>query len=255
MLSMPIARGRKSSRPIVSFFPLLACVLFLSGCVGEMPRTDLPDAPKNITPELKMAPKLPPYRLQVGDVVDFKLMLNPELNDQVVVRPDGMISTTVSGDVMAYGRTVSAVRKDLEKRYGKQLANPQVSLIVRSFAPTRVYVTGEVNAPGEFISVGPSLTLMQAIARAGGVKPSANTHNIIIIRHGASDSTEAYRASYHAAATAQDPASDVRLAPYDVVYVPRTGIANAYLNYQQYFQQFVPIGASAVYEINPGHIR
>jgi polysaccharide export outer membrane protein len=239
------------------FFPLVTLLFSLSGCIGEIPRTDLPEAPKGVTPELKMAPKLPPYRLQVGDVVDVKLMLNPELNDQVVVRPDGMISTTVVGDIPAYGRTVRQIQKDLESGYGKNLTQPRVSLIVRSFAPTRVYVIGEVNAPGEFVSVGPTLTLLQAIARAGGVKNSAETSNIIIVRHGAGDATEAYRASYHAAVTGEDPASDVRLAPYDVVYVPRTGVANVYLNYQQDIQQFLPIsgGVNAVYEINSSRIR
>jgi polysaccharide biosynthesis/export protein len=243
--------------PRKKFLPLSLVLFSLTGCIGEVPRTDLAEAPKGITPELQLAPKLPPYRLQVGDVVDVKLMLNPELNDQVVVRPDGMISTMVVGDIKAYGRTVRQVQKDLENGYGKNLTEPRVSLIVRSFAPTRVYVLGEVNAPGEFITVGPSLTLLQAIARSGGVKNSADTSNVIIVRHGAGDTSEAYRASYHDAVTGEDPASDVRLAPYDVVYVPRTGVANAYLNYQQNFQQFLPISgnASAVYEINSSGLR
>lgn len=225
----------------------------LTGCLGEVPRKDLADAPKGVSPELDLAPALPPYRMQVGDVLDVKLMLNPELNDQVVVRPDGMISTMVAGDIKAYGRSVRSVQKDLEKEYSRNLSHPQVSLVLRSFAPTRVYVTGEVYNSGEFISVGPTLTLLQAISRAGGVKNSADTDNLIIIRHGAGDNVKAYRADYHAAVTGEDPSSDVRLAPYDVVYVPRTGVANAYLNYQQHIQQFLPIsgGVNATYEINP----
>ena len=47
-------------------------------------------------------------------------------------------------------------------------------MVVRSFAPTRIYVGGEVNNPGEFITVGPTLTLSQAIARAGGLKLSSD---------------------------------------------------------------------------------
>lgn len=118
---------------------LLSCITLLiplTGCLGETPTAKLDDATKNTTPELKPAPKLTAYRMQVGDVVDVKLMLNPELNDQVVVRPDGMISTTVSGDIPAYGRTVRAVQTDLEHAYSQHLNNPRVSLIVRSFAPT-----------------------------------------------------------------------------------------------------------------------
>lgn len=234
-------------------FPLIILLLSLTGCVGEYPRHDLAQAPKGVSPDLELAPKLTPYRLQVGDVLDVKLPLNPELNDQVVVRPDGKISTLMTGDVQAYGRTVGQVRRELANAYGKHLRNPQLSLVVRSFAPSRAYVLGEVNIPGEFITVGPTLTMLQAIARAGGVKNDADTDDIIIVRHGAGTKSIAYRTSYHDAVTGDDPASDVRLAPYDIVYVPRTGVGNVYLNYQQDVQQFLPISGNigAEYMINP----
>lgn len=228
----------------------VAVTALLSGCISVPAGPALPPAPKNIAPALAPAEALPPYLFQVGDVIDIKLMLNPELNEQVAVRPDGMISTTVSEDVMAYGRTVSDVRHDMEKKYGALLSNPRIGVLVRSFAPTRVYVTGEVYSPGEFITVGPNLTLLQAIARAGGVKNSAQPENIVILRRGAGDKPQAFAANYNAAASGQDPASDVRLAPYDVVYVPRSGVGNAYLHFQQYLQQFVPANIGASYQIN-----
>ena len=244
MLSTSLLPGKKN-------FLLLIFLLSLTGCLGEAPNRDLPEAQKGITPELQMAKKLSPYKIQVGDVMDIKLMLNPELNEQVVVRPDGMISTTVADDdIPAYGLTLRQVRRELQKIYSKDISQPRISVILRSFAPTRVYVTGEVYASGEFVTVGPALTLLQAITRSGGVKNSADTSNIVIVRHGAGDSSQAFRANYHAAVTGEDPASDVRLAPYDIVYVPRSGVGNAYLNYQQYIQQFVPPSFGANYQIN-----
>lgn len=199
-----------------------------------------------------MAP-LSAYRFQVGDVMDVKVMLNPDLNDQVVVRPDGLISTTIARDVPAYGRTPAELQANLEEIYKRQLVNPQVSVILRSFAPERVYVTGEVYAPGEFVNIGPNLTLLQAIARAGGIKNDAGVDNIVIVRRGFDDRPVAYSANYMSAATGKDPSADVRLAPYDVVYVPRSGVGNAYLYFQQYIQQFIPDSASfgASYQINP----
>ena len=86
------------------------------------------------------------------------------------VRPDGHISTTVAGDVTAAGRTMPELDAALRGDYGKDLQNPRISVVVKSFAPTRIYVAGEVNNPGEFINVGPTLTLSQAIARAGGAE-------------------------------------------------------------------------------------
>lgn len=228
----------------------LASCLLITACLSTPPKSDLPAAPKGAAPELTRAESLPAYRLQIGDVLDVKLQMNPELNDQVTVRPDGKISTTLVDDVMAYGRTTREVAKDLEDLYGKQLLNPQISLLVRSFAPSRIYVTGEVNAPGEFINVGPNLTLVQAIARAGGLKNTAQPNNIVILRRGAGESPVAYAADYYAAITGNDAASDVRLAPYDVVYVARSGVADAGLHYDQYIRQFLPISGGLNYQLN-----
>ncbi|HEU5048437.1 MAG TPA: polysaccharide biosynthesis/export family protein [Rickettsiales bacterium] len=227
----------------------VACVV-LSGCITQPQAPNLPAAPASYSlAQLPMA-KPQPYHFQVGDVMDIKVLMSPELNDQVVVRPDGMISTTIAHDVQAYGKTPAELREELENVYSKQLLNPQVSVILRSFAPERIYVTGEVNTPGEFVTVGPELTLLQAIARAGGVKNDAST-DLIILRRGQGDKPIAYAANYLAAVSGKDPASDVRLAPFDVVYVPRSGVGNAYLYFQQYVQQFVPVSFGLNYQINP----
>ncbi len=226
-------------------------VLLVSGCITETNQPNLPPAPKTASAEQLPMAEPQPYRFQIGDVMDVKVMLNPELGDQVIVRPDGMISTTIARDVPAYGRTPAELQADLEKIYSQQLVNPHVSVIVRSFAPERVYVTGEVNSPGEFVTVGPNLTLLQAIARSGGVKNSAGTDKIIILRRGEGDKPVAYAANYMAAASGRDPGSDVRLAPYDVVYVPRSDVGDAYLYFQQYVQEFVPANFGVNYQVNP----
>ncbi len=220
---------------------LLVTGMSLTGCLSTPPIDNLPQAPEHVAPEADEAAELEPYKLQIGDVIDVKLILNPELNDEVAVRPDGKISTSVAQDIPAYGRTASELASALDGIYAQQLRNPHVAVLIRSFAPSRIYVTGEVNTPGEFITVGPNLTMLQAIARAGGIKTSARPDKILIIRRGAGEDPKAYFSSYAAAVTGADPASDVRLATYDVVYVPRSDVADVYLHYQQYFEQFVPI--------------
>ena len=157
----------------------------------------------------------------------------------------------MANDIPAYGRTVQAVRENLKIEYEKELSNPNISIIMRSFAPNRIYVTGEVNSPGEFVTAGPSLTLLQAISRAGGVKNSAGIDNIIIIRHKNGEYPTAYATNYEDARTGAAPASDVRLAAYDVVFVPRSDIANVHMYYQQYVQQFISPSFGMSYQINP----
>jgi polysaccharide export outer membrane protein len=234
---------------------IMSVLLLVSGCVNTPPASGLPKAPRDTAPPLTLAPQLEPYRLQVGDVMDVKVALNPELNDQVTVRPDGLISTSLASDVPAYGRTPDELRADLQERYKSQLRDPHIAVMIRSFAPNRVYVLGEVVSPGEFISVGPNLTMLQAIARAGGLKNSADPHYIVIVRRGAGEKPQAFAANYRDAASGKDPASDVRLAPYDVVFVPRSDIGDVYLHFQQYLQEFLPIGFGMSYQLNPQKVQ
>src|SRR6201999_1685777 len=67
------------------------------------------------------AASLAPYKVQVGDVLDVKLFQNPELNDEVTVRPDGMISTAIAQDVPAYNRTPSEISAALRQQYQSDL--------------------------------------------------------------------------------------------------------------------------------------
>jgi polysaccharide export outer membrane protein len=180
---------------------LLLTAFGLTGCAAN----NLPRAPENVTPVTPMATDLAPYRIQIADIIEIKMSLNPEFEEELIVRPDGMISTSLAQDVKAYGQTPQDLQSTLVELYKEQLSDPQLTVSVRSFAPSRVYVLGEVNAPGEFVSVGPNLTLLQAIARAGGVKNSAMTSQITILRRGASDKSEALAANYDEAVSGKNP--------------------------------------------------
>lgn len=228
-------RQRLCSASALRGLSFMSAVAALAACSGVP--DNLPQAP--LTPvEAVYNTNLPPYRIQVGDVLEVRLLLNPELNEEVTVRPDGHISTTVAQDEPAYGRTIGELAAALRRDYSHDLSNPRISVVVKSFAPTRVYVGGEVNTPGEFITVGPTLTLSQAIARAGGLKLSSEDSKIFIIRRGAGDHPEFLATRYEDVMHAKGADGDVRLAAYDVVYVPKSGIAEVYKWYNQYVQQF-----------------
>ena len=228
---------RCKARPLV--LALLAAMA-LSGC-GKQIVDNLPPAPRIPEEGAGYGPVFGPYRIQPGDILDIKLLQVADLSEEVTVRPDGHFSTTVVEDERAFGRTVPELTAALKADYAAVMKEPHLTVIVKSFAPDRVYVGGEVTSPGEFISVPPNLTLSQAIARAGGVKPSGSYDNVIIIRRAPDNRPEVFQAHYTDAIKGADPAADVQLANFDLVYVPKTGVAEAYLFFNQYFQQFVPI--------------
>jgi polysaccharide biosynthesis/export protein len=141
----------------------------------------------------------------------------------------------------------------LTRDYSADLRNPRLSVVLKSFAPTRIYVGGEVNTPGEFITVGPTLTLSQAIARAGGLKfTTSDESKVFVIRRGPNDVPEFLSTRFNAVMWAQDPSADVRLAPYDVVFVPRSGIAEVYRFFETYLLQFVPVSWGFSYVVGAG---
>jgi polysaccharide export outer membrane protein len=237
--------GSSSSRGVAS----LGVIAVLAACTSTSNMAPAPPVPD---PAAGYLSELSPYRIQVGDILDIRLMLNPELNEEIAVRPDGHVSTTVVPDEVAYGRTVPELTAALRQDYSKDLRNPRISVVVKSFAPTRIYVGGEVNNPGEFINVGPTLTLSQAIARAGGYKVRGDTGSVFIIRRGPNDVPQFLSTRLDAVIHGHDPLADVRLAPYDVVYVPKTGIAEVFDFFNQYVQQFVPVSWGFSYLVNPG---
>jgi polysaccharide export outer membrane protein len=228
---------------------VLGSALALAACTST---ANMPPAPALPDPAAGYVAELNPYHIQVGDLLDVRLLLNPELNEEVVVRPDGHISTTVVQDAVAYNRTVPELSAALRQGYSKDLHNPRVSVVVKSFAPTRIYVGGEVTTPGEMINVGPTLTLSQAIARAGAHKVRGDTDAIFIIRRGPNDVPQYFSVRYTDVIKGHDAGADVRLAPYDVVYVPKTGVAEVFDWFNQYFLQFVPISWGFSYVVGNG---
>jgi polysaccharide export outer membrane protein len=238
---------KPGQRAVMAPAMVLVSALALTAC--SVVPGDMPPAPAEPAPTAFNA-NLPPYHIQVGDVLEVRLLLNPELNEEVVVRPDGHISTTVAQDALAYGQTPQQLAETLRGIYAHDLQNPRVSVVVRSFAPTRIYVGGEVNTPGEFITVGPTLTLSQALSRAGGTKLSSDDTRVFVIRRGPDDKPEFLSTKWKALRQGGDPAADIRLAPYDVVYVPKTGIAEVYTFWNQYIGQFVNPSFGFSYLVN-----
>ncbi|MDR3437270.1 polysaccharide biosynthesis/export family protein [Telmatospirillum sp.] len=228
----------------------LAILIAMTLCGCAQSEGNLPPIPQISSPVAGSPATLPPYKVQVGDLLDIKMYLNPELNEEVAVRPDGMISTAVTEDVAAFNHTPTEISATLRERYRTVLTDPQITVIVRSFAPNRVYVAGEVNNPGEFITVGPNLTVSQAVARAGGVKLSAARDRIFVLRRGQDDKPQALAVNYPDVISGEHPEADARLAQYDVVYVPRTGVYEAYTFWNQFVQQFVPYSWGFSYNVN-----
>jgi protein involved in polysaccharide export with SLBB domain len=191
---------------------------------------------KPALPEVPREAASGPYHVQIGDQLAIRLYLTPELNEDVTVRPDGKITTSLAQAIPAAGRTPEEVAASLRAAYDSELKDPSITVGVKAYAPVRVYVAGEVPEPGELTTPGPAPSLLQAVSRAGGVRVTGDRSGVLIVRRGEDG---------------RDPGADVVLHPYDVVIVPRTDIADVYVWVNQHIQQFVPVSWGFSYNVNP----
>lgn len=129
------------------------------------------------------AMKEEPYRIGREDVLDISVWRDPELSRVLPVRPDGFISIPLAGELQAAGKTPAQLAEEIKSRLAPVIQQPKVTVMVREVNSARVYVTGEVAHPGAYPLRG-RVSVLQAIALAGGFTDFANHDDIVVIRKG-----------------------------------------------------------------------
>jgi len=174
------------------------------------------------------------YRLQVGDALSVKVFRNPDLNEDIIIRPDGKISLQMIGSLMAADLSPEELSVEIEAQYQKILRNPVVTVQVRQLAAQRAFLGGEVRQPG-LLRMESSTTVLQAIFQAGGCLDTASLTEVVLIRRGENAASKIYKINL------EDPLNDVYILPSDIVFVPKSAIASADLFVEQYIDKLIPI--------------
>jgi polysaccharide export outer membrane protein len=160
----------------------------------------------------------PSYLLGPEDVLKVAVWKDEHLTQETVVRPDGMITFPLVGEVVAAGRTADDVRYDIARRLTKFVPNPTVTVTVLKVLSYRIYVLGRVNKPGEYL-VGHHTDVLQALSMAGGLTPFASENDIKIIRRSGNDE-QVFYFRYGDVQKGKDLKQNMLLQRGDVVMVP-----------------------------------
>jgi polysaccharide export outer membrane protein len=158
------------------------------------------------------------YRIGAEDVLGVVFWREPDLSGDVTVRPDGRITLPVVGEMQAAGLSPEDLRKQILKAAEKYVADPNVVVVVRTINSRRVFVTGRVTTPGPHPLIGP-LTVMQAIALAGGLTEYADAKNITVLRV-EDGRAQSFKFNYKDVAKGKTLEQNIQLRPGDTVVVP-----------------------------------
>ena len=160
----------------------------------------------------------PTFYLGPGDVLEISVWKDEALTKEVVVRPDGMISFPLIGQIRAAGRTVEHLQTDVQRRISRYVPDAPVTVLVTEIGSPKIYVVGKVNKPGVYI-MGSYLRVMQALAMAGGTTTFADRDDIMIIRNEQGRQI-IMKFNYDRVASGRDLHKNITLKPGDTIVVP-----------------------------------
>jgi polysaccharide export outer membrane protein len=143
--------------------------------------TAKPPAPTATAPALPALVVPDSYVIGELDVVTVTVYKEPTLSSSLLVRSDGMISLPLLGDVKAAGKTPLQLADEVTAKLKKFIQDPNVTVILQGMNSKKVYLIGNVGRTGP-MELTPGMTLLQAIATAGGISEYGNAKKMYILR-------------------------------------------------------------------------
>jgi len=207
-----------------------------------------------LTPDPAPPPAAPPvsgYVVGAPDQLLVSILPEPEISREVRVRPDGMISIDLIGDVQAAGRTPFEIAAAIQQEIGRFKRDAAVNVMVVDSPSQFVTVYGEVVRPGTF-PLDTDTRLSEAIGRVGGARPFASLNSIRVIRT-IGQETEVIRVRLSDISKG-DLSTNIAIRNGDLIIVPPTMLARIGYAMQMLLFPFQPLisGATAAGSIASG---
>ena len=159
------------------------------------------------------------YVIGVDDVLSISVWKEPELSRTLPVRPDGKITLPLVGDLQAAGTTPQNLQQELHDKLGAYMAVPEVAVIVQEVKSQKYNIVGQVAKPGSY-SLNESMTVLDAIAEAGGLGIYAKSNAIYVLRARPDGSSLRLPFRYKEVLKGTNLSQNVNLQPHDTVVVP-----------------------------------
>lgn len=179
--------------------------------------------PQSVNAESAASPSISEtggYVIGSEDVLDISVWKNEDLSRVVAVRPDGMISLPLLGDIRAAGLVPDDLRKEIVKKLKEYQKSAEVAVIVQAVNSRRIYIVGNITNPGIY-PIMSRTTVLQAIAMAGGFNQFASKNKLVLIRESGDGKSKKIRIRFGDIVDykkAED--NNFILMPGDTIFVP-----------------------------------
>ena len=190
---------------------IAASAFIFTGCASNYPAAPASAASENYN-----------YVIGPGDNVNIQVWRNPELSMSVPVRPDGRITGPLVEDLVAMGKTPTALARDMEKELSKFIRDPVVTVIVTGFVgpySEQIRVIGEAAKP-QTLPYKQKMTMLDVMIVVGGITDFADGNSATILR--TSENNAQYRVRLKDLVKRGDFSANVEMKPGDVLIIPQS---------------------------------
>lgn len=159
------------------------------------------------------------FVIGVADVLAINVWKEADISRVLPVRSDGRVTLPLIGEIQARGLTAKQLEKEIATRLQEFVSDPEVTVIVQEIHSQNFNILGQVQHPGTFTLTHP-VTVLDAIALAGGFRDFAKTKSIYVLRQKPDGTTVRLPFNYKEAIKGNSPAQNVRLENDDTLFVP-----------------------------------
>ncbi|MGE4373545.1 MAG: polysaccharide biosynthesis/export family protein [Xanthobacter sp.] len=189
------------------------------------------------------------YRVGPGDKLQVKYFITREMDEELMVGPDGSIAPRAIGQMRVDGMTLGSLEKAIRRESRKELVDQKVVVGLAEAAAPKIYVGGMVQNPAVYKLESNGISVLQAILMAGGFQEVARTGQVAVIRRGPDNLPMLRVIDVKEIIETGASDSDVPLMSGDIIFVPYSAIAEVNLWIDQFINKVVPFQRTFSYTI------
>jgi polysaccharide export outer membrane protein len=196
---------------------VVLCLVLSNSLSAQVGSTSSPSPATS--PAAPASPHDNTYVIGNDDILAINVWKEPDISRSVPVRSDGNISLPLVGEVQAAGHTPHQLEADIAAKLKNYISEPEVTVIVQEIKSQKFNVLGMVTRPGAYPLTN-SMTVLDAIALAGGFRDFAKQKSIYVLREKPDGTQARLEFNYKDVVKGKNPAQNVRLQPRDTIVVP-----------------------------------